>query len=176
MKHKAAHRSLAEFKRQAFGELVTMPLHEFDQVLAGRRYPCVQFVTRTHPELTAWHGRFYRGRRKIVPAEIGRWMTPVALAVWFMDDGAADHRGVTFQTHGFEADEVEMLRMVLRERFEVAATLRRNKGRWVLYVPASSMGRFREHVGPLILPELAYKMAGVLDPVETVRRPLRSGG
>ncbi len=59
--------------------------------------------------------------------------------------------GVTFQTHGFEVEEVELLRLVLGERFDVATGLRRNKGRWVLYVPASSMGRFREHIAPLIL-------------------------
>ena len=165
VKHKAAHRGLAEFKRQAFGEFVSMALHEFDQVLAGRRYPSVQFATRAHPELTVWHERFYRDGRKIVPAEIGRWMTPMALAVWFMDDGAADHRGVTFQTHGFEVGEVQLLRTVLGERFDLAASLRRNKGRWVLYVPASSMGRLREHIGSLILPELRYKMAtGSLTP------------
>lgn len=164
VKHKAAHRALAEFKRWAFGALVTMPLHGFDQVVAGRRYPAVQFATRTHPELSWWHGRFYRGGRKIVPAEIGRWMTPTALAVWFMDDGAADHRGATFQTHGFQVEEVELLRTVLRERFEIAATRRMNKGRWILYVPSSSMGRLRGCIGSLLIPELRYKMGDHGDP------------
>ncbi len=110
VKHRAAHRGLAEFKRQAFADFVSMPLHEFDQLLAGRRYPCVQFATRTHPVFSEWHSRFYRGRRKVVPSEIDRLLTPLAVAVWFMDDGAADHWGVTFQTHSFDVEEVEVLR------------------------------------------------------------------
>src|SRR5918996_431784 len=117
VKHKLAHRVLAEFKRNVFRNVVSMQLHEFDQRIRGKRYPCVQFATRTHPVFTEWHSRFYRERRKVVPEEIDRWMTPLAVAVWFMDDGAADHWGVTFQTHSFEEGEVERLGAVFSERF-----------------------------------------------------------
>ena len=177
IKHRTAHRGLAEFKREVFADFVSMPLHEFDQRLLGKRHPCVQFATRTHPVFSEWHSRFYRGRRKVVPREIDRWLTPLAVAVWFMDDGAADHWGVTFQTHGFELDEVEHLAMALRERFDLATTLRGNRGRWILYVPASSMARFRDLIDPHLLDGFEYKMVTrALDPVETARRPLRGGG
>ena len=104
---------MAECKYRIFRDFVKMPMHHFDQVLNGKRYPCVQFATRTHPVFSEWHLRFYRGRRKVVPREIDRWLTPLAIAVWFMDDGAADHWGVTFQTHSFEVEEVEPLDLVV---------------------------------------------------------------
>jgi LAGLIDADG DNA endonuclease family len=176
VKHKLAHRELAEFKRDVFRDFVSMRLHEFDQRLGDRRHPCVQFATRTHPVFTEWHSRFYRERCKVVPEEIDRWMTPLAVAVWFMDDGAVDHWGVTFQTHSFDESEVELLRMVLRERFDLGSNLRKNRQRWILYVPASSMSRFREVVTPFLLSGFEYKMATrALDPVETARRPLFEG-
>lgn len=172
VKHKLAHRTLAEFKRDVFRDHVSMSLHEFDQRLGGKRHPCVQFASRTHPVFTDWHSRFYRGRRKVVPDEIACWMTPLAVSVWFMDDGAADHWGVTLQTHSFRVEEVELLARVLREGFDLTTNLRKNRGSWILYVPASSMSRFREIVIPHLLPEFAYKMSTkVLDPVETARRP-----
>ena len=94
----------------------------------------------------------------------------------FMDDGAADHWGVTFQTHSFERGEVQLLRGVLRERFDLDANLRQNRGCWILYVPARCMSRFREIVMPHLLHEFEYKTATkVLDPVETARRPLIRG-
>ena len=103
VKHKAAHRSLAEFKRSTFESYLSMALHEFDQRLGGKRYPCVQFVTRTSPVFTSWRRRFYADGRKHVPDDIADLLTPLAIAVWFMDDGSADHCGVTIQTHSFDS-------------------------------------------------------------------------
>src|SRR5919197_1331015 len=47
LKHAISQRSLVEWKRAVFADFTTMDLHRFDQVLNGRRYPCLQFVTRT---------------------------------------------------------------------------------------------------------------------------------
>ena len=90
VKHQLAQRSLAELKRDAFDGFVTMPLHQFDQRLADRRYPCVQFVTRTSPVFSEWHQRFYSERQKVVPRDIAETITPLSVAIWFMDDGGAD--------------------------------------------------------------------------------------
>jgi hypothetical protein len=92
VKHQIAQRRLAELKRDAFRDVVTMRMHEFDQRLGERRYPCVQFATRTSPLFSEWHNRFYDGRRKIVPENVAKWLTPLSMAVWFMDDGGADCR------------------------------------------------------------------------------------
>jgi hypothetical protein len=158
VKHKLAHRALAELKYEAFRDIVTMPLHVFDQKLLGKRYPCVQFATRTNPLLSEWHTRFYQAGKKRVPARIHEWLTPLALAVWFMDDGAADHAGLTFQTHSFDLSEVEMLAEVLREKFDLVVNPRRNRGAWLVYLQAASLERFRQQTEPHILPELTYKL------------------
>ena len=127
VKHKAAHRSLAEFKRSTFESYLSMGLHEFGQQLGGKRYPCVQFATRTSPVFTSWRRRFYRDGRKQVPDDITDLLTPLAVAVWFMDDGSADHCGVTIQTHSFDHAEVEQLARALLEGFDIVATIRENK-------------------------------------------------
>jgi recombination protein RecA len=158
VKHKAAHRSLAEFKRAVFEEYTSMPLHEFDQRLGTKRHPCVQFVTRTSPVFTAWRRRFYPDRRKVVPREITDLLTPLALAVWFMDDGAADHCGVTIQTHSFTSAEVERLIEALSEGFDIVATMRANKGRSTLYIGSAMLPRFRAVVDPFVLDEFEYKL------------------
>lgn len=158
VKHQIAQRRLAEFKRDAFDEFVTMRLHEFDQRLGDRRYPCVQFVTRTAPVFSGWHDRFYSGRRKIVPPDIADLLTPLAMAVWFMDDGGADYAGLNIQTHNFEPGETELLVAVLAEKFDIRATTRANKGKRIIYVPFSQVGSLRSIVEPHILPDLRYKL------------------
>ena len=173
IKHKLAQLALAELKYEAFRDFVTMPLHQFDQQLRGRAYPCVQFATRTNPVFSDWHRRFYLHGRKIVPEDIASCLSPLAVAVWFMDDGAADYAGVTIQTHNFGCDEVELLRSALGEMFELEVTSRSNKGKRILYVTSSSLKRFADVVGPHLLPELAYKLAPrrTRNPVETTRWP-----
>lgn len=158
VKHQLAQRSLAEFKRDAFSDFVRMQLHEFDQKLGERRYPCVQFATLTAPVFSEWHRRFYSGRRKVIPRDIADLLTPLAMAVWFMDDGGADYAGLDIQTHNFESDETELLVVALAERFGLRATTRANKGRRIIYVPSAQVGSLRSVVEPYILPELRYKL------------------
>src|SRR3989442_876932 len=119
VKHKLAHRALAEWKRAVFADFTTIPLHQFDQRLNGKLYPCVQFVTRTDPVFLEWRQRFYRERRQVVPAEIFSLITPLSIAVWLMDDGTADSAGVSFQTHSFELRGVESLPAPLSAKFEI---------------------------------------------------------
>lgn len=158
VKHSLRQRALAELKREAFTEFVSMALHAFDQRLGANRYPCVQFASRTSPVFSEWRGRFYRERRKIVPDEISELLTPLSMAVWFMDDGGADVAGLNIQTHNFELREVEHLVVALAERFGVVARTRANKGRWIIYVPSSEVGSLRDLIEPHVLPELRYKL------------------
>lgn len=158
VKHKAAHRSLAEFKHQVFGTHVSMALHGFDQRLGAGLYPCVQFASRTSPVFSKWHDHFYRGRVKIVPRDIEHLLSELAMAVWFMDDGAADYAGVTFQTHNFSADEVEHLVSALQRKFGLAASSRGNKGRRIIYIRADSLARLHELMDSHLLREFRYKL------------------
>jgi hypothetical protein len=158
VKHKADHEALALFKYEVFREFISMSPHRFDQRLNGRNYPCVQFVTRTHAEFSAWRRRFYQERRKIVPVDIARDLSPLALAVWLMDDGAADYAGLTFQTHSFRTEETSRLAAALRAEYGLHTSVRANRGSAIVYVTAESMPRLREIVKPHILPEFEYKL------------------
>lgn len=80
------------------------------------------------------------------------------MAVWSMDDGGGDYAGLNIQTHNFELREVERLVVALAQRFSVDARTRANKGRWIVYVPASQVGSLRDVVEPHMLPELRYKL------------------
>jgi hypothetical protein len=80
------------------------------------------------------------------------------MAIWFMDDGGADYAGLNLQTHNFELREVERLVAILAERFKIQPRTRANKGRWIIYIPASDVGSLRSKIGPHVLPELRYKL------------------
>jgi len=115
-----------------------MAINRFKQKVKGRWYEFGQFVTLTHSSFTELRKMFYRGRKKIVPKNIFSLLkTPLSLAVWIMDDGAKDNAGLTIQTHNFSREEVKKLAKVLKENFKLVATLRKNKGKTILYFPQS---------------------------------------
>ncbi len=147
VKHATAQIALAAWKREVFADFTSMPLHHFDQRL-----------NRTHQAFSMWRERFYRDRRKIVPDGIEELLEPAAVAAWFMDDGTADRAGVSFQTHSFKVDEVELLATALNHRYALKTSLNRNKGAWVVYVHGSSVEALKALVGAHMLPELAYKL------------------
>ena len=80
------------------------------------------------------------------------------MAVWYMDDGGADYAGLDLQTHSFEPEETEHLVAALAQRFGIQARTRANKGRRIIYIPASEVGTLRSVVEPHMVPELRYKL------------------
>ena len=58
----------------------------------------------------------------------------------------------------FGSQEVEHLVATLAERFAITAITRANKGRRIIYIPASNVGSFNRVIESHILPELRYKL------------------
>lgn len=162
--HCAAQKSYVFWKYEALKPLVlTSPTYQ-----RGNR--SWRFRTISHPELTALGKRFYRDRRKIVPKEIASLLTPIGLAVWFMDDGGrARDDGYILNTQSFRRYEVELLRDVLRQKFNLhPLSLHIDKSGWRLYIRKAAMQRLRLLIEPFLLPDLMYKLRS---PVETTRWP-----
>lgn len=60
---------------------------------------------------------------KIVPLNIEKYLTPLALAIWFMEDGSKLGKGVRIATNNFTLSEVEFLCSVLFKKFNLIATI-----------------------------------------------------
>ena len=160
IKHGKSQRSLIDWKRQQLETITGMKINEFSQKVKGKSYGFCQFVTLTHPAFTALRNIFYRGRNKIVPAQIKELVQdPLALAVWIMDDGARAGAGMTIQTHSFFRNGVERLQKMLKDNFRLIVSLRRNKDRIILYIPKSEIPRLKILVEKYILPEYRYKFS-----------------
>jgi ubiquinol-cytochrome c reductase cytochrome b subunit len=98
------------------------------------------------------------GTLQIVPVDIADDLSPRALAVWLMDDGAADYAGLTIQTHSFTRAETNRLATVLRREYGLSTSVRANRGSWIVYVLAESIPRLRTIVAPYVLADFDYKL------------------
>ncbi len=119
------------------------------------------FQTLSHGAFRFYAHQFYKGGRKRVPRLIHRWLSPRALAYWFMDDGSiksAQSKGVLLNTQSFTKSEVELLCRVLEENFSLKAKPRKQKEGWQIYISGESYETFRKAVEPYLIPEMMYKL------------------
>ena len=103
---------------------------------------------------------FYVNKKKIIPKNLGEYLTPLSLAIWFMGDGSISHKSARFATNCFTHTELDFLVSILKTKFDLDVTIQnsgKNKGH-ILYVKLDSMGNFKNIIKPYMLPSLLYKL------------------
>jgi recombination protein RecA len=106
--------------------------------------------------------------RKRVPKMIRRLLTPLALAVWFMDDGSAKskhHRAVILNTQCFSRREVIRLQQALAQRYGLETTIRTQKDGLQILISGEHARAFKEIVTPFMLPGFSYKFGALVNTV-----------
>lgn len=121
-------------------------------------------------------GRYWRTKKafypnegkKIVPPNIKELLSsPLALAIWYQDDGTLDfrdkyHRNAMFATHCFSFEDCTLLKDTLQENFGIKSSVckcrMRGKMYYRLYVFSASMEIFVEAIRPYIHNDYAYKI------------------
>src|SRR3990167_3855972 len=97
-----------------------IPSEPYTKVKNGKVYVGVR--TYSHKSLQTFGKIFYRQGKKIIPKVIEKLLTPLSLAVWFMDDGSlksVKHRTYVIHTLGYSRDELEKIQKVLTEKFDL---------------------------------------------------------
>ena len=123
----------------------------------GNRVAC-RFVTRSLPVLTPYYRLFYEVGRKRVP-ELE--LSPLALAVWFMDDGSRSRNAVYLNTQQFGVAEQQSLLAMLERQWEIDGALNRDKCYRRIRLTVDGTKRLSELIEPYLLPELRYKLPHV---------------
>jgi len=105
---------------------------------------------------------------KIIPKNLpsaGNLLTPLALAVWFSDNGSVLGRGFRLATNCFSLDEVILLCKILHDKYALNSkpySAGPEKG-YVVYIHPSSRKAFIDLVRPHMVPSMLYKL-GPVDP------------
>ena len=121
----------------------------------------VGFTTLSHVEFEWFRQRYYRERRKAIPEDLV--LTPLSMAVWFMDDGSrksSQCSGLYLNTQSFMAAEVDLLRFVMSRDCEVQTSVRKQADGLQIYVPSPSVAGFSAFIRAYILPSMMYKLLG----------------
>lgn len=128
----------------------------------GKLRKLVRFTTWTYTSFNWIRDIWYdENNIKRVPNCIGEYLTPLALAIWIMDDGSKVNKGLKFSTNSFTYNECLMLVNVLSENFNIKASVQSagSKDQYIIYVWKESMNDLRNIVNPYIIPEMKYKIS-----------------
>lgn len=134
---------------------------------------CINGITTTHfwfQTLSVIQFRFYglqfydeQGHKR-VPKMIRRLLTPLALAVWCMDDGSAKskyHRALILNTHCFSRREITVLQTALLQRYGIESSIRTQKDGLQILISGEHARGFYEVIAPYMLPDFRYKFGAL---------------
>ena len=129
-------------------------------VKGGKTRNIVRFRTWTYTSFNWIHDIWYTDGIKKIPSCIDTYLTPLALAIWIMDDGSKVSQGLKLCTNSYTYSECLYLIQILNNKFELKASvqLAGAKDQYIIYIWKESMSLLREIVNPYIIPEMRYKI------------------
>lgn len=126
----------------------------------GKLRKIVRFSTWTYTSFNWIQDLWYENKIKRVPNCIAEYLTPLALAIWIMDDGAKVSKGLKLCTNSFTYSECLILIKALDDNFNLKVSVQSagSKDQYILYIWKESMNDLRNIVSPYFIPEMKYKL------------------
>lgn len=163
IEHSVKQKEYVVWKYQIFKEWVnTEPkLRIVKNMTNNKLYSKYYFNTLSSGKLRFFAHQFYQNKKKVVPKLIHRWLTPLALAVWFMDDGSKKsnkHKALILNTQSFNKIDLKRLQNALLKNFSLKTKLRKQKEGKQIYILSESADKFKSIVRPYIISSMNYKL------------------
>lgn len=117
-----------------------------------------EFNTFTFRSFNWIHKLFYKKGNKYINSNLKLYLTPLALAVWIMDDGCWTGNGVRIATNSFNLDEVKILASILVKLYGLNYSIQKIKGYYFIYITKDSIPKLRNLLISYIIPSMWYKL------------------
>ena len=137
----------------------------------GKIRQYLKFNTWTYDSFNMIYSEWYiknisgKGNIKVIPKSLDNYLTPLALAIWIIDDGCKLGKGLKFTTNCFSYKDVQYLLYLLHNKYNIKTTIHKgNKEntQFVIYVWKESIPILTKIVSPYIIPSIKYKLGNYL--------------
>lgn len=120
----------------------------------------VRFKTWSYSSFNWIYELWYKNNIKVVPFNIGEYLTPLALAIWIMDDGSKSGSSLKLASNSFTFSECSQLVKVLYDKYNIKASVQSAgvENQYVIYIFKESMPILRDLVLPYVHPSMKYKI------------------
>ncbi len=129
------------------------------------------FSTYSLGALRFYGQQFYTDeKKKVIPRMLRKILTPLAIAIWYLDDGSFKskrHRTFIIHTHGYTVPELKNAQEVLMQ-YGIETTLHRQVREahtyWRVYVLSESAERFAKLIARVVreIPSMQYKLGNTM--------------
>jgi len=118
-----------------------------------------KFNTFSFSSFSWLYEAFYIDRVKHLPISLlYEFLTPLGLAIWFMDDGSVLGKGYKIATSCFLKNELEELCKLLYDKYGLECSLHKDGKYFSLYIKSISAKNFAELIKPYIIESIKYKL------------------
>ena len=125
----------------------------------GKFYFSLRFRTYSFASFNDIYESWYPVKGlKTLPTNLNKILTPMALAVWVMDDGSFTGYGVKIATDCFTKQEVFCLSEILQLNFGLQTSVQYQNSKWRLYIQKSSMPVLKKQIENYLVPSMRYKL------------------
>ena len=119
-----------------------------------------EFNTFTFRSFNWIHKLFYNKGKKTINSKLDNYLTPLALAIWIMDDGGWAKPGVRISANMFKLEEVKFLASLLKKNWDLDCTVQKISiaNQYSIYIKGKSVIKLIRLVLPHIVPSMYYKL------------------
>jgi len=132
----------------------------------GKIRNIIRFKTYTYTSFNWIQELWYINNKKVLPHNVDVFLSPIALAIWIMDDGAKVSSGIKIATNNFTLTEVKLLCSILNTKYNLNVTPNAagdiKKEQYVIYIHKNSMKNLVNIVLPYIHVSMKYKFNNYL--------------
>ena len=128
----------------------------------GKVRKIIRFNTFTFSSFNWIHDLWYVNGVKVIPLDIEKYLSPLALAIWIMDDGGKVNKALKLSTNSYTYLECLLLIKVLFKNFKLKASIQSagaaTGDQYQIYIWKESMPLLREIVLPYVHSSMKYKL------------------
>jgi hypothetical protein len=159
--HSTKQKEYLEHKYLLFEKLCRTKICFLKETRENNIYEKCYFQTLTSLKLSFFFHMFYKDGKKIVPKLIHRYLEPITLAYWYMDDGSMKwknrSKAVRLCTDSFTNEEVIRLKDLLNEKYDLKASVFKQRSRYRIYIPNSNY-EFTHLIEEYVIDSMVYKL------------------
>lgn len=161
IEHSLSQKYYVDWLYQKLENWVLTPPKVKTKIVHGKQYINYGFQTISTASFRFFGQSFYTNRQKLAPKMMRKLLTPLALAVWFMDDGSIKsrhHKALILNTQCFDAASLQRLQVALLENFRIQTIQRKQKEGRQIYILSKSVDQFLTIIRPYVLKGMEYKL------------------
>lgn len=126
----------------------------YDDRFKIKNYNACYIQSKANPELELFYKMFYKNKLKHIPEDL-TLLTPLAIAIWFMDDGQKFQCGYGICTNSFKINDIQRLCDYLKSKYNIYTTINKKNA---IYIKACSKNDFTKLIKEYIIPSMEYKL------------------